>query len=131
MLRRGCAEIDISGCPDLGPVLMAYAAMNHGCVLRGTGRLKLKESDRGSAMCAELAKFSVETELSEDSIKVGCGLKEPAAVLDGHNDHRIVMSLAMLASLTGGRIAGAEAVNKSYPAFFEMFARAGGIYKRV
>ena len=39
------------------------------------------------------------------------------------------MSLAMLASLTGGRIAGAEAVNKSYPAFFEMFARAGGIYK--
>ena len=129
MLRRGCAEIDISGCPDLGPVLMAYAAMNHGCVLRGTGRLKLKESDRGSAMCAELAKFSVETELSEDSIKVGCGLKEPSAVLDGHNDHRIVMSLAMLASLTGGRIAGAEAVNKSYPAFFERFARAGGIYK--
>lgn len=129
MLSRGRAEIDISGCPDLGPVLMAYGAMNHGCVLTGTRRLRIKESDRGSAMCKELEKFGIKTEETENSISVGYGLKEPADILDGHNDHRIVMSLAMLASRTGGSIAGAEAVSKSYPAFFESFARAGGIYK--
>ena len=40
-------------------------------------------------------------------------------VLDGHNDHRIVMSMSVILSRTGGAIAGAEAIKKSYPRFFE------------
>lgn len=126
-LDAGPAELDISGCPDLGPVLMAYASMRHGCVLTGTDRLRIKESDRGAAMSEELAKFGVKTEIGENYIKTGCGIKTPPGALNGHNDHRIVMSLAVLASKTGGVIAGAEAVNKSYPSFFERFAGAGGI----
>jgi 3-phosphoshikimate 1-carboxyvinyltransferase len=43
----------------------------------------------------------------------------------GHNDHRIVMSLAVLATQTGGEIEGAEAVAKSYPDFFERIASLG------
>ena len=48
-----------------------------------------------------------------------------ARVLSGHNDHRIVMALALLCTVTGGEIEGAEAVAKSYPDFFEVIAGAG------
>ena len=119
-LDGGAAELDISGCPDLGPVLMAYAALRFGCVLTGTRRLKLKESDRGEAMRAELSKFGARVELGENRIAVGCGLSAPSGVLDGHNDHRIVMALGVLCARVGGTIAGAEAVDKSFPDFFEL-----------
>ncbi|MBQ6623427.1 MAG: 3-phosphoshikimate 1-carboxyvinyltransferase [Mogibacterium sp.] len=139
-LERGCAEIDISDCPDLGPVLMAHAAMHEGCMLTGTRRLSIKESDRGAAMKEELAKFGVDVRIHENSIEVGAvphengayaaaRLHAPTETLCGHNDHRIVMALAILASRTGGRIEGAEAVRKSFPNFFERFAEAGGICK--
>ena len=127
-LGRGFREIDISGCPDLGPVLMAYAAMHDGCRLTGTRRLRIKESDRGSAMAEEFGKFGVKCKIDENSIEVGSGIREPAEILSGHNDHRIVMALSILASKTGGVISGAEAVNKSFPAFFRRFGEAGGSF---
>ena len=40
-------------------------------------------------------------------------------ILDGHNDHRIVMALSVILSQIGGSIKGAEAVRKSYPGFFD------------
>ena len=118
-LKEGAAELDISDCPDLGPVLFAVAAANKGGYFTGTKRLKIKESDRGRVMCEELAAFGIETEQEENSIRIGCGLKVPEGPVHGHNDHRIVMSMALLLSLTGGGLIGAEAVNKSYPGFFE------------
>lgn len=118
-LMDGMCEVDISDCPDLGPVLFSVAAANHGGIFTGTKRLQIKESDRGRVMCEELAKFGVKTEYSEDSIKIYSGLNAPDSNLDGHNDHRIVMSMALLSSVTGGTITGAQAVNKSYPTFFE------------
>ena len=48
-----------------------------------------------------------------------CGINKPTEPLFGHNDHRIVMALSVLASKVGGVIDGAAAVNKSYPSFFE------------
>ena len=118
-LDAGPAELDISGCPDLGPVLMAYAALRSGGVLTGTRRLKLKESDRGEAMRVELAKFGVEAVLEDNRVAVGRAPHAPSEVLDGHNDHRIVMALGVLCASVGGTIAGAEAVDKSFPGFFE------------
>ncbi len=129
-LDKGCAELDISDCPDLGPALMAYAAMNHGCKLTGTARLRIKESDRGSAMKEELSKFGVDVEIFENSIKVGCGLTEPSEALYGHNDHRIVMALAALCTKTGGAIEGAEAVAKSFPDYFDKISEIGAIIKK-
>ena len=121
MLQNGCPALDISQCPDLGPVLMALAAANHGVTLTGTRRLKMKESDRGAAMAEELAKLGVCCTVEEDTITVPAGqLKAPAQPLDGHNDHRIVMALSLLLSRTGGVIQGAQAVRKSYPDFFEV-----------
>lgn len=125
-LVRGFAEIDVSDCPDLAPVLMAAAAANNGVKLTGTHRLKIKESDRGAAMAAELKKFGCHTELAENEITVHpCTLNRPEIPLDGHNDHRIVMALSLLCSITGGSIYGAEAVAKSFPDFFERLSTLG------
>lgn len=127
-LVRGCPTIDISDCPDLGPVLMAVAAANNGARFTGTHRLKIKESDRGAAMAEELAKFGCRTELYENVIIVhSCTLNKPELPLYGHNDHRIVMALSVLATVTGGSIYGAEAVSKSFPDFFERFSSLGVI----
>ncbi len=117
-LKVGKATIDIADCPDLGPVLFAVAAANHGGVFTSTARLKIKESDRGSVMCEELSKLGVKTYMEENSIEIEGGLNAPTETLCGHNDHRIVMSLSLLLSLTGGAITEAEAVRKSYPGFF-------------
>jgi 3-phosphoshikimate 1-carboxyvinyltransferase len=124
-LEESCAELDISSCPDLGPVLMAYAALHNGCRLTGTRRLSIKESDRGSAMKKELAKFGVNVEISDNSIVVGNGVSTPKDVLYGHNDHRIVMALAVICVQTGGAIDGAQAVNKSFPDFFDRLSETG------
>lgn len=125
-LVRGCPEIDISDCPDLAPVLMAVAAANNGVRLTGTHRLKIKESDRGAAMAEELAKFGCNTEVWENEITVHPrALKTPELPLSGHNDHRIVMALSLLCSITGGSIYGAEAVNKSFPDYFRKLSSLG------
>ena len=124
------ATLDIADCPDLGPVLFAVAAANNGGFFTSTARLKIKESDRGSVMCEELGKFGIETHMEENSIEIGCGIKEPNEEINGHNDHRIVMSLSLLLTLTGGVINEAEAVRKSYPGFFESIEKLGiKIYK--
>lgn len=125
-LRQGPAELDISDCPDLGPVLFSVAAACEGGIFTGTRRLKIKESDRGEVMCSELAKFGVRSRLEENRIEIyKAGLTAPSEMLSGHNDHRIVMSLSLLLTLTGGALDGAEAVRKSYPGFFEDIRRLG------
>lgn len=127
-LCDGCPEIDISDCPDLGPVLFAVAAAKNGAVFTGTRRLRFKESDRVAAMTRELAAFGVKAVVEENRVVISAGeLHCPTRPLNGHNDHRIVMSLAVLLTLTGGRIEGAEAVKKSFPGFFERL-RALGIH---
>ncbi len=136
--------IDIADCPDLGPILFAVAAALGGGHFTGTRRLKIKESDRAAAMAAELAKFGVPVQVLENEVIVGSdaegdseaagaspGLKTPTEELDGHNDHRIVMSLAVLCTLTGGVINGAEAVSKSFPDFFDRLESLGIEVKKL
>ncbi len=131
-LKRPDAELDLSDCPDLGPVLFAAAAAGCGGKFTGTRRLKIKESNRGEAMAEELRKFGVTTEVLENEVIVGRqGLREPKEVLNGHNDHRIVMSEAVLLTQTGGVIDGAEAVSKSFPDFFEKLASLGIEVERI
>ncbi len=127
------ANIDITDCPDLGPVLMAIAAASgRGARFTGTDRLKIKESSRGEAMAEELRKFGVSARLGENEITVEpCSLSEPRICLNGHNDHRIVMAEAVLLTKTGGVIDGAEAVNKSFPDFFERLSSLGIEVKKI
>lgn len=125
-LKCSCPAIDIADCPDLGPVLMAAAATLNGAVLTGTKRLKIKESDRGNAMAAELNKFGVPVVVEENRIIVKkAAITPPKEAICGHNDHRIVMAAAVLCTLTGGEIDGAEAVAKSLPDFFYRIKQLG------
>ena len=113
-------KFDLSDCPDLGPVMFALAAAKGGATFTGTARLRIKESDRAAAMAQELAKFGIRIVVNENSVVVEKGkLLMPRESLWGHNDHRIVMALALLCTVTGGEIQGAEAVNKSFPDFFQ------------
>ena len=124
-LDEGCPELDITDCPDLGPVLFAYASMRNGARFTGTERLRIKESDRSEAMKDELRKFGVEVRIGANAVFIGNGAEEPTAPLDAHNDHRIAMALSVLCAKTGGTIRGAEAVKKSFPDYFEVLKSAG------
>ena len=125
-LAKEFTKIDISDCPDLAPILFTLAAYCHGAEFTGTDRLKIKESDRASAMQAELSKFGADITVGNNVVTVKkTQLHKPNEMLFGHNDHRIVMSLATLCTVFGGIIDGAEAVAKSYPDFFEDFKKLG------
>lgn len=127
-------EIDLADCPDLGPILMVL-----GCFCKGTtrivnaGRLRLKESDRIAAMEEELRKFGARISSTENEITIeGTSLSIPG-LLHGHNDHRIVMSMAICALCAGftATIEDAQAVNKSWPDFFAVLAKTGAETEEV
>lgn len=125
-LKNGEKHFDLSDCPDLAPVMFAMSALFGGAEFSGTARLKIKESDRAAAMAGELAKLGVKTEIFENSVKISAsGIEKPSEIINGHNDHRIVMAMSVLCSAVGGEIAGAEAVEKSFPDFFERIADLG------
>ena len=119
LLEKGIPTLDIGNCPDLAPILMTVAAAKNGCKLINTARLKIKESDRGVVMAGELSKFGADITVSDNEIVINkAELYTPKDDLYCHNDHRVVMSLSVLASVYGGRLVGAEAVKKSFPDFF-------------
>lgn len=121
-----CPKIDLSACPDLAPVLFALAAAKNGAEFVGTRRLKIKESDRAEAMKEELSKLGIKAEVFENSVKIEKGaLVTPKVPISSHNDHRIVMAMTLLLTLTGGTICGAEAISKSFPNFFEIIQSLG------
>ena len=113
-------EIDLADCPDLGPILFTLGCFCSGeTVIRNAGRLRLTESDRIEAMQTELRKRGARIQ--------GVALHAPNAPLSGHNDHRIVMALAVAAIASGlpALLCGAEAVDKSWPAFWSVLRGLG------
>ena len=124
-------DIDLADCPDLGPVLMVLGLLCEGTTtIRNAERLRIKESDRIAAMEAELRACGGVLESEGGTITIhGCAdrLHAPAAPLHGHNDHRVVMSLAVLALAAGLKLSidDAEAVQKSWPHFFEAIKPLG------
>ncbi len=125
-LKDGTPEIDLSDCPDLGPIAFALAAANNGAAFTGIRRLRLKESDRISSMAQELKKFGVNCDIGDDNAVVHGGqLRSPDETLDSHNDHRVAMALSVLLCYTGGTLDGGQAVNKSMPDFFSRLISLG------
>ncbi len=123
-MANGKKEFDLSDCPDLAPIMFAVSAYFGGALFNGTSRLRLKESDRGQTMKTELSKFGITAEIGDNHIRIHKSkLSKPTETLYGHNDHRIVMSLAVISTLTGGVIEGAEAVSKSFPDFFDVLTK--------
>ncbi len=121
--------IDVSSCPDLMPALAAAAAASGGKTTRisGAGRLRFKESDRLSAMKDLINGLGGMAYETEDGLTIeGRSLRGGRA--DGRNDHRVVMSAAVLALSCEGpvSISCAEAAGKSYPGFWEDLKALGG-----
>ena len=129
LLQRIGEEIDFSDTPDLLPIVAAAAAASPGKTTRLTGaaRLRIKESDRLSAMADAIRCLGGEAEELPDGLTVR-GTKLAGGTVDGRHDHRIVMSAAVAATVCAEPVTvlGAEAVNKSYPGFWRDFAALGG-----
>ena len=114
-------EFDATDCPDLFPPLVALACNCKGrSRIQGALRLEGKESDRAAALVSEFGKMGGKISVSEDVMEIE-GCKLGGGDVDSHNDHRIVMAVAIagLNSEKGVNIEGAECVSKSYPKFFE------------
>ena len=121
-------EVNARDIPDMVPAIAVTAAFASGkTVIHSAERLRIKESDRIKTTIAMLNAFGIKTEEKQDGMVIYGG-KPRGAVIDGANDHRIVMSAAVAAAFAEGEsvITGAEAVNKSYPEFFEDFRKIGG-----
>ena len=126
LLASGTPSLHFGDCIDLAPICFALSAALHGGVFNGTRRLAIKESDRANSMAEELRKFGARVTVNEDSVIVlPQDFHAPKEILNSHNDHRIVMSLSVLLTLVGGTIDNAEAVNKSFPGFFEKLSSLG------
>ncbi|NLN51105.1 MAG: 3-phosphoshikimate 1-carboxyvinyltransferase [Acholeplasmataceae bacterium] len=113
---------DISNTPDLGPILFALAALSNAEItIKGIKRLRYKESDRIKAMCENLTLIGSKFLLKDNEITFYPSQLKGGVKVSSFNDHRIVMSMAIIATLIEGGliIDGIEAVNKSYPTFFE------------
>ncbi len=121
-------EVNAADIPDMVPAIAATAAFARGkTVIRSAGRLRIKESDRIKTTLAALTAMGIKTEEREDGMVIYGGVPK-GAVIDGANDHRIVMAFSVAASYALGEstVTGAEAINKSYPEFFEDFKKLGG-----
>lgn len=124
-------EIDASQIPDLVPALAVTAAFAQGDThIHSAERLRLKESDRISSTCAGLRQLGVRVEQARDGMTISGGVNTSGEIIiDGCNDHRIVMAFTMAACGLNQPVAinGAQAIEKSYPLFFEDFKHLGGI----
>ncbi|GAB6109017.1 3-phosphoshikimate 1-carboxyvinyltransferase [Fusibacter bizertensis] len=122
--------IDGSQCPDIVPVLAVLAALSVGETrIINASRLRIKESDRLKAIATELSKLGAIIEEVEDGLIIQGQPTLKGGVVDSWNDHRIAMSLAVASLRCEGDvvITGSNAIDKSYPHFFQEFKRVGGI----
>lgn len=121
---------DFTNAPDLFPPAMILAANANGnSIFTGLNKLKIKESNRLEAMCNELSKIGVETNLQEDELVVVGGIKQKYAYFKSYNDHRIamVLSIQCLNLENGGEIDNIECISKSYPNFISDIKNIGGL----
>jgi 3-phosphoshikimate 1-carboxyvinyltransferase len=124
-------EFDAAECPDLFPPLTVLALFCEGdSVIRGAGRLRHKESDRGSAIISEFKKMGAQIKIENDCMFIrGCALS--GASIDPHGDHRMAMACTVAASGCSGtvEINDAECINKSYNEFYDHMIKLGAVIK--
>ena len=129
---RGCT-VDMREIPDLMPILAVVAANAKGTThFVNAARLRLKESDRISTTAKMLRALGISVTEEADGLIVEGG-EINGGNADGANDHRIVMASAIAATIAKNevRISDSEAVNKSYPTFFEDLESLGGISRGI
>ena len=114
--------VDIKDNPDLGPILFVLGALSKGkTTILNTRRLRIKESDRIESMKNELKKYHVDLIDYENHVEIySSQIETPNEEVSSCNDHRILMSLSILSTLVEETtFSNVEAVNKSYPNFYQ------------
>jgi 3-phosphoshikimate 1-carboxyvinyltransferase len=119
-------------CPDLFPPLVALASYCNGkSVIEGTTRLTHKESNRAITLQQEFGKLGIQIDLQDDLMIVHGGTGIKAATVHSRHDHRIAMACAVAALKAEAEVVieEAEAINKSYPDFYEHLKKLGAEIK--
>jgi len=127
-------DIDAKNIPDLVPILAAVAAAADGkTVIRNAARLRVKESDRLRTAASSLSSLGADIIETEDGLIINGKKKLKGGETESFADHRIAMTAAVISSVCEGPvfIKNAEAVNKSYPKFFEDFMALDGICEAI
>ncbi|MCR5786240.1 MAG: 3-phosphoshikimate 1-carboxyvinyltransferase [Acholeplasmatales bacterium] len=122
-------ELDMSQTPDLGPILsVLFTQINGKSSLVNAERLRIKECDRITDVLTELKKCNVNCSETKDSLTIQGISNINGATLDSHNDHRLVMSFAIMSTVSNEDIIikNAGAVSKSFPNFFDVFKALKG-----
>jgi 3-phosphoshikimate 1-carboxyvinyltransferase len=102
------------------PALAAMATHGGEITVRGAGELRVKESDRISALVAGLRALGADADELPDGFHVRATRPLKGGVADAVGDHRLAMAFAVAALGATGTttILGASAVDVSYPDFF-------------
>lgn len=127
-------QFNATDCPDLFPPLVALAAYCKGTsVIQGVSRLAHKESNRGLTLQDEFAKMGIEIVLQDDLMLVHGGTGVTGGFVHSRHDHRIAMACAVAALKATDEviIEEAEAINKSYPDFYEHIKSLGASVKEI
>jgi 3-phosphoshikimate 1-carboxyvinyltransferase len=121
-------DFDATDCPDLFPPLVVLAAYCKGDTrIKGASRLMHKESNRTLTLQDEFDKMGVTIDLDDDTMIIHGGNKVKGADVHSHHDHRIAMACAVAGLKADSEmvIEEAQAVNKSYPDFYEDLKKLG------
>lgn len=124
-MKNGGITLDVRQIPDLVPVITVLATQTEGIThITNAARLRIKESDRLSAITSELKKMGADIKEEADGLIIKGKTKLKGAEVYAHNDHRIAMSLAVAGTVSEGEtvIKNAECVKKSYGAFWQDFS---------
>jgi 3-phosphoshikimate 1-carboxyvinyltransferase len=125
---RRAVELDASGIPDLIPALSVVAAVGEGVtIVRNASRLRLKESDRLSAIAQTLNALGAQVSEEPDGLRIQGIPCLSGGVVDAWGDHRIAMMAAVASAACREPVVihGAQAVKKSYPSFWKELSRLG------
>lgn len=120
--RLKAFHFNATDCPDLFPPLVALASYCEGTsVIEGVHRLTHKESNRALTLQEEFGKMGIKISFQDDLMLVKGGRSAKSARVSSRHDHRIAMACAVAALKADGEVVidDAEAVNKSYPQFWE------------
>ena len=120
-------DVDLAAMPDQVPTVAALAALARGdTVIRGVEIARGHESDRITAVAAELGRLGARVEEAPDGLVVHGGAQLHGGRVDTHRDHRIAMAFTAIGAVVPGvELADPGCVAKTYPRFFDDVARLG------